>query len=161
MIPVAGSAYTYAYATLGELLAWIIGWDLILEYLFCAPTVAVGWSGHFVAFLKEFGIVLPEHLTSSPDALARFEREAKAVAALSHPNILAIHWMRAVQIAKKSAAKAATKGALQSNATAMPPGKLPTWSRFMPEPSSCCVIWVLCARKATADVTIEVRKIHR
>jgi APA family basic amino acid/polyamine antiporter len=66
MIPIAGSAYTYAYATMGEFLAWIIGWDLILEYLFCAPTVAVGWSGHFVAFLKEFGIVLPHQLTNGP-----------------------------------------------------------------------------------------------
>jgi len=66
MIPIAGSAYTYAYATIGEFLAWIIGWDLILEYLFCAPTVAVGWSGHFVAFLKEFGLALPEGLTRAP-----------------------------------------------------------------------------------------------
>ncbi|MGH7622053.1 MAG: amino acid permease, partial [Gemmatimonadaceae bacterium] len=59
MIPVAGSAYTYSYATLGELFAWIIGWDLILEYLFGAATVAVGWSGYFVAFLKELGMNLP------------------------------------------------------------------------------------------------------
>jgi APA family basic amino acid/polyamine antiporter len=59
MIPVAGSAYTYAYATLGEFVAWIIGWDLILEYLFGAATVAVGWSGYFVAFLEKLGIVLP------------------------------------------------------------------------------------------------------
>jgi APA family basic amino acid/polyamine antiporter len=66
MIPIAGSAYTYAYATMGEFLAWIIGWDLILEYLFCAPTVAVGWSGHFVAFVKEFGIIIPEHLAKAP-----------------------------------------------------------------------------------------------
>ena len=66
MIPIAGSAYTYSYATLGEFLAWIIGWDLILEYLFCAPTVAVGWSGHFVAFLKEFGLALPTSLTKAP-----------------------------------------------------------------------------------------------
>ena len=49
MIPIAGSAYTYGYATLGEFIAWIIGWDLILEYLFGAATVAVGWSGYFVA----------------------------------------------------------------------------------------------------------------
>src|SRR5512143_2597914 len=55
MVPVAGSAYTYAYATLGELGAWIIGWDLILEYLFGAATVAVGWSGYFTAFLNELG----------------------------------------------------------------------------------------------------------
>ncbi|HEY9229809.1 MAG TPA: amino acid permease [Gemmatimonadaceae bacterium] len=66
MIPIAGSAYTYGYATLGELIAWIIGWDLILEYLFGAATVAVGWSGYFVAFLKEIGISLPESLTQAP-----------------------------------------------------------------------------------------------
>jgi len=59
MIPIAGSAYTYAYTTLGEFLAWIIGWDLILEYLFAASTVSVGWSGYIVSFLKDFGISLP------------------------------------------------------------------------------------------------------
>ncbi|HEX9106915.1 MAG TPA: amino acid permease [Longimicrobiales bacterium] len=59
MIPVAGSAYTYAYATLGELLAWIIGWDLILEYALGAATVAVGWSGYVVSFLKDVGINVP------------------------------------------------------------------------------------------------------
>src|SRR3954464_12933962 len=56
MIPIAGSAYTYAYATLGDLVAWIIGWDLILEYLFGAATVAVGWSGYVVSFLQDIGI---------------------------------------------------------------------------------------------------------
>ncbi len=66
MIPIAGSAYTYSYATLGEFFAWIIGWDLILEYLFVAPTVGVGWSGHFVAFIKEFGLVLPPSLIQAP-----------------------------------------------------------------------------------------------
>ena len=59
LIPIAGSAYTYAYATLGELIAWIIGWDLILEYLFAASTVAVGWSGYVVSFLRDFGIIIP------------------------------------------------------------------------------------------------------
>jgi len=59
MIPVAGSAYTYSYATLGELVAWIIGWDLILEYAFGAATVAVGWSGHLRAFLKDINWSLP------------------------------------------------------------------------------------------------------
>jgi basic amino acid/polyamine antiporter, APA family len=59
MIPIAGSAYTYSYATLGELVAWIIGWDLILEYAFGAATVAVGWSGHFRAFLHDIGYGLP------------------------------------------------------------------------------------------------------
>ncbi len=59
MIPLAGSAYTYSYATLGELVAWIIGWDLILEYAFGAATVAVGWSGHLRAFLGDLGVTLP------------------------------------------------------------------------------------------------------
>jgi APA family basic amino acid/polyamine antiporter len=58
MIPIAGSAYTYGYATLGEIIAWIIGWDLILEYLFGAATVAVGWSGYFTAFVNEIGTSL-------------------------------------------------------------------------------------------------------
>jgi APA family basic amino acid/polyamine antiporter len=66
MIPVAGSAYTYGYATLGEFLAWIIGWDLILEYLFGAATVAVGWSGYFTAFLREIGFALPPAWASAP-----------------------------------------------------------------------------------------------
>lgn len=66
MIPVAGSAYTYAYATMGEFIAWIIGWDLILEYLFGASTVAVGWSGYVVSFLKDFGITIPAALSSAP-----------------------------------------------------------------------------------------------
>ena len=66
MIPVAGSAYTYAYATLGEFIAWIIGWDLILEYLFAASTVAVGWSGYIVSFFKDFGIIIPESIASAP-----------------------------------------------------------------------------------------------
>jgi len=66
MIPIAGSAYTYGYATLGELTAWIIGWDLILEYLFGAATVAVGWSGYFTAFMNELGFRLPIAFTSSP-----------------------------------------------------------------------------------------------
>ncbi|HYJ80872.1 MAG TPA: amino acid permease [Longimicrobiaceae bacterium] len=69
MIPVAGSAYTYGYATLGEFVAWIIGWDLILEYLFGASTVAVGWSGYFTAFMDELGLHLPTALTSSPFAM--------------------------------------------------------------------------------------------
>ena len=59
MIPVAGSAYTYAYATMGELLAWIIGWDLILEYSLGAATVAVGWSGYVVSFLHDLGFDFP------------------------------------------------------------------------------------------------------
>ncbi|HET6567710.1 MAG TPA: amino acid permease [Rhodothermales bacterium] len=71
MIPIAGSAYTYGYATLGELVAWIIGWDLILEYLFGAATVAVGWSGYVTSFLRDIGIHLPPALTNAPGALVQ------------------------------------------------------------------------------------------
>jgi APA family basic amino acid/polyamine antiporter len=65
-VPVAGSAYTYAYATMGELIAWIIGWDLVLEYAAGAATVGVGWSGHLVSLLEQVGITLPAHLTNAP-----------------------------------------------------------------------------------------------
>ncbi|MEI7676723.1 MAG: amino acid permease [Bacteroidales bacterium] len=65
MIPIAGSAYTYSYATMGEFFAWIIGWDLILEYLFAASTVAVGWSGYVVSFLHDFGINIPAQLSAA------------------------------------------------------------------------------------------------
>src|SRR5438105_11973101 len=62
LIPIAGSAYTYGYATLGELVAWIIGWDLVLEYAFGAATVASGWAGYFVSFLQDWGIHIPPEL---------------------------------------------------------------------------------------------------
>jgi len=65
MVPVAGSAYTYAYATLGELLAWIIGWDLVLEYALSSATVATGWSGYFQSLLGAFGLHLP-HVIAGP-----------------------------------------------------------------------------------------------
>ncbi len=66
MIPISGSAYTYAYATLGEFIAWIIGWDLILEYLFGGATVSVGWSSYVVSFLRDFGVIIPDALCSAP-----------------------------------------------------------------------------------------------
>ena len=67
MVPVAGSAYTYAYATMGELLAWIIGWDLILEYALSTSTVAVGWSGYFVSLARDVGVTIPAALTAPPN----------------------------------------------------------------------------------------------
>jgi APA family basic amino acid/polyamine antiporter len=66
MIPISGSAYTYGYATLGEIFAWIIGWDLVLEYAFSAATVAAGWSGTIVSLLQDFGINLPPQLIETP-----------------------------------------------------------------------------------------------
>lgn len=68
-VPISGSAYTYSYATMGELIAWIIGWDLILEYAVGAGAVSIGWSGYIVDFLKSaLGITLPKVLTASPFA---------------------------------------------------------------------------------------------
>ncbi len=66
MIPVAGSAYTYSYATMGELVAWIIGWDLVLEYTVAATCVSISWSQYLIVFLQGFGITLPESLTTNP-----------------------------------------------------------------------------------------------
>jgi APA family basic amino acid/polyamine antiporter len=65
-VPIAGSAYTYAYATMGEFIAWLIGWDLILEYMVGATTVAIGWSGYVTSVLRDFGIQIPAQFTSSP-----------------------------------------------------------------------------------------------
>ncbi|HKX83542.1 MAG TPA: amino acid permease, partial [Pyrinomonadaceae bacterium] len=65
-VPISGSAYAYGYATMGEFIAWIIGWDLILEYAFGAATVAVGWSGNLVALLATLGIQFPISLSAAP-----------------------------------------------------------------------------------------------
>jgi APA family basic amino acid/polyamine antiporter len=95
MAPVAGSAYTYAYTTLGELLAWIIGWDLILEYAVGAATVANGWSGYFQSVLLKLGIAVPvafagaphkyDHGYILPNAYARYEGETVTQQALKLP----------------------------------------------------------------------------
>src|SRR5512145_652222 len=68
MIPIAGSAYTYSYATLGEIFAWMIGWDLILEYAVGSMTVAIGWSGYFQRILAGFGVHLPVWMSAAPTA---------------------------------------------------------------------------------------------
>src|ERR671923_1378696 len=70
LVPMAGSAYTYGYATLGELFAWIIGWDLVLEYALGAVTVAIGWSGYVVSFLKDIGINVPCSLAAARGIVA-------------------------------------------------------------------------------------------
>jgi APA family basic amino acid/polyamine antiporter len=73
LVPMAGSAYTYGYATLGEFIAWIIGWDLVLEYALGAVTVAIGWSGYVVSFLHDIGIDIPaeaQRAHGSPVTLA-------------------------------------------------------------------------------------------
>src|ERR1051325_3595831 len=70
LVPMAGSAYTYGYATLGELIAWIIGWDLVLEYALGAVTVAIGWSGYVVRFLRDIGIDVPCSLAGARGLVA-------------------------------------------------------------------------------------------
>jgi basic amino acid/polyamine antiporter, APA family len=83
IIPIAGSAYTYGYATLGELVAWIIGWDLVLEYAFGASTVASGWAGYLNSLLQQLGIVIPPQLTAIPGtALVKYHGMWGPVASL-------------------------------------------------------------------------------
>lgn len=101
MIPIAGSAYTYAYATLGRFIAWIIGWDLILEYLFGASTVAVGWSGYVVSFLKDLGITVPAAVASSPLSYSPDAGWAQTGAMVNLPAaliVLACTWLLVVGI---------------------------------------------------------------
>ena len=92
LIPIAGSAYTYGYATLGEIFAWIIGWDLILEYAFGAATVASGWSGYVLSLLQDFGIHIPPQLTATPGTelvfyKGRWELLSRVAAALQAAGI--------------------------------------------------------------------------
>src|SRR4026208_1996090 len=97
MVPVAGSAYTYAYATLGELFAWIIGWDLVLEYAVGSATVANGWSGYFQSVLVKFGVHLPTALAGPPniyDPAAGHFAQTKGVITL--PAILIVTIVTAV-----------------------------------------------------------------
>ena len=81
-VPIAGSAYTYAYATLGELIAWIIGWDLMLEYALGAVTVAIGWSGYVVSFLKNVGVAVPGEFAASPFSYDAADRVWHATGAI-------------------------------------------------------------------------------
>ena len=90
MIPIAGSAYTYSYATLGEFFAWIIGWDLVLEYLFGASTVAVGWSGYFVSFMRSIGITMPMEWTQAPFAYTAADGLSRTGAILNIPAMFLI-----------------------------------------------------------------------
>jgi APA family basic amino acid/polyamine antiporter len=86
-VPVAGSAYTYSYATMGELVAWIIGWDLVLEYAAGASTVAVGWSGHLVSLLGLFGIQIPANLAASPTVWCTAGNVTAGVAGCAHAGL--------------------------------------------------------------------------
>jgi APA family basic amino acid/polyamine antiporter len=87
-VPIAGSAYTYAYATLGEFVAWVIGWDLILEYALGAATVAVGWSGNFVTLLNQLGLSFPAALSAAPGSLVQVAGGDPVTAVFNVPAVL-------------------------------------------------------------------------
>jgi basic amino acid/polyamine antiporter, APA family len=87
-VPVAGSAYIYAYATLGEFIAWVIGWDLILEYALGAATVAVGWSGNLNALLIGFGLQFPPALSAAPGTIVPLATGGAATAVFNLPAVL-------------------------------------------------------------------------
>ena len=90
MIPVAGSAYTYAYATMGELVAWIIGWDLVLEYAVGAATVATSWSAYLNSLLRDFGLALPARLIASPFETVALPDGSHAAGLVNLPAIFVI-----------------------------------------------------------------------
>ncbi|MEM5455237.1 amino acid permease [Paraburkholderia phytofirmans] len=90
MLPVCGSSYTYTYATLGEIFAWIIGWDLILEYAMGAATVAVGWSGYIVSLLHNVGINIPPDLATAPGTIIKLPDGTTATGIINLPAIVII-----------------------------------------------------------------------
>ncbi|MGH9160856.1 MAG: amino acid permease, partial [Vicinamibacteraceae bacterium] len=97
-VPVAGSAYTYGYTTLGELVAWIIGWDLILEYSLAAATVAVGWSGYVVSLLQDFGVRVPAHLSAAPGTAVSLGDGSVITAVFNLPAVIIVALVTAVLI---------------------------------------------------------------
>jgi len=90
LVPMAGSAYTYGYATLGEVFAWIIGWDLILEYALGAVTVSIGWSGYVVSFLHDIGINIPAQLSAARGTLITLADGTQVAAMFNLPAVIII-----------------------------------------------------------------------
>lgn len=109
MMPVAGSSYTYAYATLGELAAWTIGWCLVLEYLVAGSTIAVGWSGYFTNALSSMGVTIPAALSSAPfglDADNHFMMSGAIVNVPAVVIVLAMTWLLVLGIKESAFANA-------------------------------------------------------
>ena len=98
LVPMAGSAYTYGYATLGELFAWIIGWDLILEYALGAVTVSIGWSGYVVSFLNDIGIHIPPALTAARGSLVTLADGSTVTAVFNLPAVLIVALVSALLV---------------------------------------------------------------
>jgi APA family basic amino acid/polyamine antiporter len=129
MIPIAGSAYTYAYATLGEVVAWMIGWDLILEYAVGSMTVAIGWSGYMQRLIAGFGIELPTWMTTAPPVGV-----INLPATIIVLGIMVLLVVGVRESARFNAAMVAIKGAailffIAAGATFVKPDN---WSPFMP-----------------------------
>lgn len=143
-IPVAGSAYTYAYATVGEFFAWIIAWDLIVEYLFAGATVAVGWSGYFVGMMADFGVIIPAAWSQAPYLVNDAHQLVATGAILNVPAMAIIAITAAVLIA------GITESALFNNAIVLLKVSVvllvivfgflyvnpANWQPFIPEPTT-------------------------
>ncbi len=109
MMPVAGSSYTYAYATLGELVAWTIGWCLVLEYMVAGSTVAVGWSGYFTSAMTSMGLVIPSEWSSAPLGLDAARHLTTTGAIINLPAVgivLAMTWLLVIGIRESAVANA-------------------------------------------------------
>jgi basic amino acid/polyamine antiporter, APA family len=98
LVPIAGSAYTYGYATLGEFVAWIIGWDLILEYALSATTVAIGWSGYVVSFLADIGIHVPPHFAAARGTMVTLADGSQVAAWFNFPAVLIVALVSALLV---------------------------------------------------------------
>ncbi len=98
VVPIAGSAYTYGYATLGEFFAWIIGWDLILEYALGAVTVAIGWSGYVVSFLRDLGINVPAQLSAARGTVVTLADGSTVTALFNLPAVLIVTLVTALLV---------------------------------------------------------------
>ena len=98
LVPIAGSAYTYGYATLGEIFAWIIGWDLVLEYALSATTVAIGWSGYLVSFLNNIGIHIPAAFSAAAGTQVTMADGSQVTAILNLPAIFIVLVVTAILV---------------------------------------------------------------
>jgi APA family basic amino acid/polyamine antiporter len=132
MIPVAGSAYTYAYAVLGELAAWIIGWDLLLEYALVVAVVAIGWSAYLQALLAQFGFALPEWASGAPGTGAG--RAVDLFAALGALGVAGLLTLRIELGARFNTAMVVVKiaAALLVIVAGLPYVRVENWTPFMP-----------------------------